>query len=204
MWARKTCSHKAWCGSLVGAGILLSVLYQKFHGANDFPFFHPMQRWFSCTVSQGQAWLQVWWCISSHVLLQVSAWLDVKGCLSKVPISLQADTVRRFINHIISDYCLTLFDVWWLFHVPCFLRSIHRPIDFQPPFGFSGLNNTLIKGFFTYEKVPQQPLRILDRWAGRIRGMDPVVLSVGYLSGQAPSRIAIFWVCMSLLEINFG
>lgn len=153
---------------------------------------------------QGQAWLQVWWCISSHVLLQVSAWLDVKGCLSKVPISLQADTVRRFINHIISDYCLTLFDVWWLFHVPCFLRSIHRPIDFQPPFGFSGLNNTLIKGFFTYEKVPQQPLRILDRWAGRIRGMDPVVLSVGYLSGQAPSRIAIFWVCMSLLEINFG
>ena len=151
---------------------------------------------------QGQAWLQVWWCISSHVLLQVSAWLDVKGCLSKVPISLQADTVRRFINHMISDYCLTLFGVWWLFHVPCFLRSIHRPIDFQPPFGFSGLNNTLIKGWHV-EKVPQQPLRILDRWAGRIRGMDPVVLSVGYLSGQAPSCIAIFWVCMSLLEINW-
>lgn len=34
------------------AGILLSVLYQKFHGANDFPFFHRMQRWFSCTVSR--------------------------------------------------------------------------------------------------------------------------------------------------------
>ena len=75
---------------------------------------------------QGQAWLQVWWCISSHVLLQVSAWLDAKGCLSKVPISLQADTVRRFINHIISDYCLTLFDVWWLFHVPFFSQE-HSP-----------------------------------------------------------------------------
>ena len=30
-----------------------------------------------------------------------------RGCLSKVPISLEADTVRRFINHMISDYCLT-------------------------------------------------------------------------------------------------
>ncbi len=67
---------------------------------------------------------------------------------------------------------------------------------------FSGLNNTLIKGW-QVEKVPQQAAQDFGSvgWQNQRHGKWCCQLVTSALT---PSCLAIFWVCVSLLEIHFG